>query len=120
MQGEKASLTAAVKDAAKKFDSAKPRMDLLPMDALEQVADVLGFGAQKYAAHNWAKGMAWSRLLGACLRHVGRWSLGEDKDPETGLSHLAHAACCILFLLAYEKRGVGQDDRFKVETSAKH
>lgn len=108
------SAIARLKDEANKFDGAKPRMELLPADALEDVARVLTFGAQKYAAHNWCRGMAWGRLIGAALRHIFAFARGEDTDAESGLPHLAHAACCILFLLAYSKRRVGEDDRFKL------
>lgn len=101
-------------EAAVKFDGGKTRLDLLPFDALFEVADVQAFGARKYSEHNWCKGMKWSRLIGAALRHIFAWSMGQDRDPETGLSHLAHAGCCILFLIAYQRRGVGEDDRFKM------
>lgn len=95
-----------------KYDAGKPGVHLLPYPALEEIARVLDFGATKYTAHNWAKGMSWSRLVGAALRHIGRWAWGESIDSETGLSHLAHAGCCILFLLSYERFGIGTDDRF--------
>ena len=62
---------------------------------------------------NWEKGMKWGRPVGALMRHMWAWWQGEDKDAETGLSHLAHAACCILFLLSYELRKTGEDDRPK-------
>lgn len=77
------------------------------------VAAVLGFGAEKYAADNWRKGMEWRRLYGAALRHLMAWERGEDLDPESGLPHLAHAGCCILFLLSYQLVGGGTDDRVK-------
>lgn len=86
-------------------------MHLLPFDALEEVTKVLDFGQKKYSARNWEKGMHWSRLLRALLGHTFKWAQREKADPETGLSHLAHAACCALFLLAYEKRQAGTDDR---------
>jgi hypothetical protein len=98
---------------AVKHDGGKPNFDLLPPESLAQVQAVLEFGARKYAPHNWRKGMGWRRLLGACFRHLFAWACGEDKDPESGQSHLAHAACCILFLLSYEVTGAGTDDRFK-------
>lgn len=81
------------------------------MTALEQVARVLMFGAEKYGRDNWKKGMDWTRLYDASLRHLIAWREGQDKDNETGLSHLAHASCCILFLLTYELLGLGEDDR---------
>jgi len=100
----------------RKNDSEKVRLELLPFPALYEVARVLTFGAKKYDPWNWASGMAWSRLLGAALRHLFAWAAGEDKDPETGLSHLAHAACCVLFLLTYTLKDLGDDDRHKYDT----
>lgn len=100
---------------AVKFDSSKIPLELLPPEALVEIAKVLAFGAKKYSAWNWAKGFAWSRLAGAALRHLFAWLGGEDKDPESGLSHLSHCACCLLFLISHELRGLGDDDRFKYE-----
>ena len=97
-----------------KFDTDKPSLDLLPFSALVEVGKVLSFGAAKYAPNNWrsGNGMAWSRLLAAALRHLFAWGSGEDKDKETGFNHLAHAAACVLFLLAYSVDGGGRDDRW--------
>lgn len=97
----------------KKYDDGKVPLDLLSSVALEEIAKVMAFGKKKYAAHNWRGGLAWSRVIGAALRHVMAFNRGEDKDPETGLSHLAHAGCCILFLLEYEKTHRELDDRYK-------
>lgn len=63
---------------------------------------------------NWELGMDWGRLVGAALRHVFAFVRGEDIDPESGLPHIDHALCCIAFLSAYQKRGVGVDDRVKL------
>lgn len=95
----------------RKDDAAKPRADLLPPDALLAVAEVMTGGAAKYGDRNWEQGMAWGRLVGAALRHLLAWMGGQNRDPDTGLSHLAHTATSLLFLLAYEIRGVGVDDR---------
>jgi hypothetical protein len=86
---------------ANKFDGGKPRLGLLPKKALTETAKVLTFGAEKYDAHNWRKGLEYSRLEDAALRHVFAWADGEDRDPESGLSHLAHALCCLMFLLEF-------------------
>ncbi len=102
-------------DTGVKFDEGKPPMSLLPWPALIEVSKVLAFGAKKYNAHNWMKGMDWSRLSDAALRHLTAWISGENKDEETGLSSLAHCACCILFLLTYEVLQIGTDDRYKPE-----
>lgn len=85
----------------KKFDDGKIRVELLPIRPQLAEAEVLTFGAKKYDDRNWEKGILWSRCYGAALRHLFAWWGGQDNDPETGLSHLAHARCCISFLLEY-------------------
>ena len=101
-----------------KQDTGKIQYELIPPELPEAVADILTFGAKKYAPRNWELGMKWSRVFGALMRHLWAWwnPLVSDKDPETGRSHLWHAACCIAFLIAYEARQVGEDDRPTVET----
>ena len=95
----------------RKDDTGKDPWDLAPWDAFRAIVGVLALGAKKYAPRNWERGMAWSRLYAATLRHLTAWWAGETSDPETGHSHLAHAACCVCFLIAYERRGAGTDDR---------
>jgi len=94
-----------------KSDSGKVRIELFPPEALSGISDILGFGAAKYGERNWEKGMKWSRIFGALMRHMWAWWAGEKADHETGKSHLWHAGCCIVFLIAYEQRGTGEDDR---------
>lgn len=96
-----------------KHDAEKPRMDLLSTEALLQIANVMGYGAKKYSAHNWRGGIAWSRVIAAALRHITAFNAGENLDPETGLSHIAHASCCLMFLLDYIKSHPELDDRYK-------
>ena len=103
-------MTDLTKEGAK-FDTGKATWTLIPFDAVASIQKILDFGAAKYAPRNWELGMAWSRPWNACLRHLDAWMRREPADPETGLSHLWHAGCCILFLIAYELRGVGTDDR---------
>ncbi len=95
-----------------KFDAGKARMDLLDPYAVEQLSHVLAFGAQKYAAHNWRMGISKGRLIAAALRHLFAYLGGQDKDDETGLSHVAHAMCCCMFILGLEHRS-DLDDRYK-------
>ena len=94
-----------------KDDNEKIRLELVPPELLVAVGDILTFGASKYADRNWEVGMSWGRVFGALMRHMWAWWAGESKDQETGRSHLWHAGCCIAFLIAYEERGVGTDDR---------
>jgi hypothetical protein len=82
-----------------KYDEEKVPVDLLPPDPLWEVARVLEFGARKYDGWNWYKGIKYTRLYAAALRHMWQWFRGYNNDIESGLSHLAHACCCMLFLL---------------------
>lgn len=92
--------------AGVKYDGGKNQMSLLPPVALMAVGEVLTFGAQKYAADNWrfVKG-AKGRYLDALLRHIFAYLSGESHDQESGLHHLSHAACCLLFVLEFEMLG---------------
>lgn len=95
-----------------KHDSGKSsRPELIPPEAIEALGTVLAFGAKKYADRNWELGMDWGRVFGAAMRHLWAWWKKEDKDPETGYSHLWHALTCIAFLIAYEQRKIGKDTR---------
>jgi hypothetical protein len=89
-----------------KEDSGKPRMELLPFDALVEVSKVLTHGAKKYAADNWQKvPYARSRYTGALMRHLAAWKSGETIDPDSGadkLRHIAQVACNALFLVWFE------------------
>ena len=107
------TVTGRPTGTAVKHDQDKLPMHLLSTEALEQIAAVLQFGAQKYDSHNWRKGFAWSRPLSAALRHILAFNRGEDCDPESNLSHLAHAACCLMFLIEFEKTHTELDDRYK-------
>lgn len=86
-----------------KYDDEKPRMHLLPPKATIEVAKVLTFGAQKYDEQNWRKlENLQNRYTSGALRHIFAHMDGEKLDPESGISHLAHALCCLLFKLEIE------------------
>lgn len=99
-------------DAANKLDAGKVRLDLLSGPAILGVGRVLTFGLQKYQAHNWRNGLAWSRLIAAAMRHLFAFADGEELDAESGLPHLDHAICCLMFLSEYQKTKTGTDDRW--------
>lgn len=87
-------------EIGKKYDNEKPRTDLLPPRALMEVAKVLGFGAEKYGPDNWKKlEDLQRRYTGAALRHIFDHMAGLEFDNETGIDHIAHAICCLLFKL---------------------
>lgn len=96
-----------------KHDQNKAPLALLPTYPLTAIAEILEFGRIKYAKDNWRGGFDYTRLVSACLRHLLAWNEGQDNDPESGKSHLAHAACCLLFLLEMEHYKTGKDDRWK-------
>ena len=96
-----------------KYDSEKPKMNLLPPKAIVEISKVLTFGASKYDAENWRKlDDLQNRYTAGALRHIFAHMDGEELDPETNLSHLAHAMCCLLFKLEIEL-----EERFKKEES---
>lgn len=101
-----------------KHDQDKPDMSLLSAVALVKVAQVMTFGKKKYSADNWRGGFKWRRPLAAALRHIFAYLGGEDKDPETGVSHLAHASCCLMFVLEFEETHKELDDRYKGQKDA--
>lgn len=109
-----------LKEKDLKQDSGKLRYDLFPVEALEEITKVLNFGASKYAPRSWEAGMAWGRLYAAVLRHMTAWFIGEEYDKESGISHLAHAGCSIVFLLTYARRNSGTDDRPCAQYKTQH
>jgi len=150
MDGQKDHLCSE-QSAGKKFDKGKPRLELLPpsywMEActvprlsLQMSAwyfyespfpdnfgydsvPILMFGAEKYDAHNWHKGMRWGRLVGAFHRHCNKYENGlwvprnlDEPDEESGAPHGQHAECCRIFLQEYyhqyksEGKLIGEND----------
>ena len=96
-----------------KFDTGKPKMELLPAEATIAIAEVFTYGAEKYGEHNFKEGLSYGRLLGALLRHTFAFIKGEDTDPETGKSHIAHAGCCCMMLLYMIENRSDLDDRHR-------
>lgn len=87
----------------RKDDKEKQRWDLIPWASLAEVVAALTYGARKYADNNWKKvPSAKGRYTGAAFRHLTAWAHGEQRDPETGIHHLGHAGCCLLFLMWFD------------------
>jgi len=96
-------------------DPRKVPVWLVPISLIFGVARILGYGAKKYAANNWRRGMKYSEVYSAIQRHLLAWLEGEDNDPESGMSHLWHAGCGLAFLceyIAFPKLYGRFDDRF--------
>lgn len=98
-----------------KFDSEKPDYSLLSPLALEEIVKVMTFGKRKYTAHNWRSGITNSRLFAAAMRHLWAYWRGEDFDPESKLSHLAHCGCCVMMMLENIILRPNLDDRWRQE-----
>lgn len=97
------------REQGRKDDSAKIRYSLLPVGTANQVVQVLEFGSKKYADNNWQKvPSARTRYYDAAMRHIDAWWNGElldlDKGDQKGshLPHLAHAICCLMFLMWFD------------------
>jgi len=103
-----------------KFDNGKPRLDLIAPELMFELGKILKFGADKYEDRNWELGIDYGRYYAALQRHLWAWWSGEDNDKESGEHHLSHAACCLMFLLASNKRKIGKDTRYKKENNGKN
>ena len=103
-----------------KFDDGKPPIHLVDKEIIIELAKILQYGAGKYKVFDWQKGIPLSRYYSACQRHLMEWNSGENLDSESGLSHISHAACNLMFILYHLKHNAKVlDDRPKVlpETS---
>ncbi len=95
-----------------KHDQGKAQWHLVPLHYLEGMVKVMMAGATKYSPHNWRAGMPHSQPYNALQRHLAAYQSGQDNDPETGLPHLDHALCCLLFLKAFTVDYPDKDDRY--------
>lgn len=96
-----------------RFNAGKTPFALVPLSTIKPAAAVFGYGAKKYAAWNWAKGMPWSVPYECMLRHLEAWFRGEENDSESGLPHLGHAMCNLMMLTHYADNYREGDDRPK-------
>ena len=96
---------------ASKRDGGKAPLELVTVTFVTGVSRVLQHGARKYGAWNWTKGLPWMRTYASVLRHMYLWAIGEEKDEESGLSHLYHAATNIMFLDTWSRTHRELDDR---------
>jgi len=96
-----------------RFNQGKLRYDLVDPSAHKDMVEVLTVGANKYKARNWSNGLSWTSVLASLKRHIAAMEAGEDYDPESGLLHIAHAACNVHFLNAFYHIFPQGDDRPK-------
>lgn len=96
-----------------KHDGDKLDITLVSNLLIEEISRVREFGQKKYSRENWRLGFKYNRSLAAALRHILAFKEGEDLDPESGLSHIAHAVCCLEHLMNDIKNHPNNDDRYK-------
>jgi len=107
-------MNTQVNDPKGAAGALKAPMHLIPPYALEQTAWVHKFGAERYGPFNWRKtGVCATTYVSAIMRHLNAWRDGEDLDPESGISHIAHIASSCNILLDAGHCGTLQDDRNK-------
>jgi len=94
-----------------KYDEGKPKLSLLTIESLTAEAKAFEYGAIKYSKNNYKKGMDWSRIIDASMRHIMQFNAKEDFDSESKLNHLWHAKACLAMLIYYYEHKVGKDDR---------
>lgn len=98
---------------ADRFNDGKRQWTLIDFDALEDMVKVLEFGAQKYSAHNWKKGLKITGIVESLMRHLLAFTSGEDLDQESQLPHTAHILCNAMFLSYTAKFNPGMDNRYR-------
>lgn len=90
------------------------RHDLIPGHPIHMLAQVYGYGTQKYADRNWEMGYEWGKSYAALQRHLVSFWAGEELDEESGLPHLAHAMWHMATLMEFARNDLGTDDRSKL------
>lgn len=89
-------------DQSAKADKGKLELSLVNPELVKAVAEVRMYGTEKYGdSENWRK-VEPKRYVDALYRHLLAYIEGNEVDEESGLSHLAHMACNISFLLDKE------------------
>jgi hypothetical protein len=84
------------------YDFRKQRLDLIPSEALRAMGEVLAFGVDKYGD---CRERGFDCSYAVLLHHLLAWHDKEPADPESGLSHLAHALTIAGILVTRERRG---------------
>ena len=83
---------------ALRYNKGKLKWSLVDFKSMEPMVQALEFGAKKYSPNNWKKGMQTEEIFDSLLRHIFALMDGEEKDKESGLSHVGHIQCNAMFL----------------------
>jgi hypothetical protein len=101
------------KQSGDRFNEGKLKWSLVSFKALEPMVRVLMFGAKKYDAFNWQKGLSYTEICESLLRHVHAFLEGEDNDKESKIEHIGHIMCNAMFLSFMFLFRKDKDDRHK-------
>ena len=93
-----------VDGGGKRYNKGKLEWRLLPIDLIQETVRVMMYGSNKYSPNNWKRGFSYSSVIECLQRHIDEFKIGEDFDKESGLHHLAHAMCNLVFLYFFHKR----------------
>ena len=97
-----------------KIGQTKPPLHLIPPGAEILEAVVMGLGEKKYGPYNWREHKVRATVyISAARRHLAAWLDGEDYDPESGVTHLAHVRACMGILIDAMVNDMMVDDRPK-------
>lgn len=99
------------KEQADRFNNGKLKWSYIHWPSMEEMVKVLMYGANKYAPHNWMKGLPMTEISESLLRHLFAFMQGEDIDPESGESHIGHMMCNLMFMNYVYKFKTEFDDR---------
>ncbi len=105
-----------------KHDQGKPRLGLIPTEAMLAAGRALTYGVDKYSDYNYknGEGLDWNRYYDALLRHLFAWIGGEENDKESNLSHLDHVMACSSMLADAVNSNIGKDTRFTNKIACDH
>lgn len=91
-------LPKGVQTLADRYNEGKLQWSLVDYESLKPMVRVLMMGAKKYAPHNWKKGLPITEIFDSLQRHLIAFMSGENDDPESGISHLGHIMCNVMFM----------------------
>ena len=94
------------------YGESKPKISSTPIIGIREMGKVFELGAKKYGRFNWRiHTVSATVYYDAAWRHLSAWFEGEDIDPESGVSHLAHVMACMTILLDAEDKKKLNDNR---------
>ena len=94
-----------------KHDGGKPRLSLVPAEAIEAIGTVMTHGAEKYGEKSY-KQVDPKRYRDALMRHVCKWLKDpQGMDEDSGMPHIWHIITNAAFLCELD-----MPDRDRYET----